>query len=173
VDPTVYPSNYDLALLKLNSAATLNSSVGTISLATSSPPTSCSPGNPTCNNVIATGWGATAPLNPPPPTESSNILQKVTTKVWPHSTCNAAEVGTIRDVAGAAELESDELCVGSSSGNPGPCKGDSGGPLIRAKSGGGYELVGVSSWGPQYCTSYAVYSSVVAHTGWINWVLNY
>ncbi|HET9954187.1 MAG TPA: serine protease [Polyangiaceae bacterium] len=172
-DPNVSPSNYDMALIKLSSAATLNSNVNTIALATQTPPTSCPPSNLSCNDVIAAGWGATAPLNPPPPTESSNILQRATIKLRSQSTCNGAEVGAIRSATGSPGLKFDELCVGSSNGNPGPCKGDSGGPLVRAKSGGGYELVGVSSWGPLYCTSYAVYGSVPAHTDWIQWVLTH
>jgi secreted trypsin-like serine protease len=152
-DPAASVPRHDIALVKLGTSALINARVKTIPLATA-----------TINSgtAIAAGWGATAPLNPiDEDALSSDILQRASLTVRPVATCNASEVGSIR------QLFSDEMCAGDSDNSPGTCKGDSGGPLIRAKSGGGYELIGVTSWGSLYCTDYNVFSRVSSHLSWI------
>jgi len=51
----------------------------------------------------------------------------------------------------------------------GACNGDSGGPLVCALPGGGFELVGATSWGRSGCSteSPSVYTRVSAYNTWI------
>jgi secreted trypsin-like serine protease len=147
--PPIGPRHHDMALLKLHSPATLNSRVATIPLASAVV---------SSGTGIAAGWGQTGPSEEE---QESTILQRVSLTIRSASTCNGAEVGAIR------HLKSDELCAGTSSGSVGACHGDSGGPLIRAKSTGGFELIGVTSWGALACTSYSVFSRVSSELSWI------
>ncbi|MDQ2646024.1 MAG: serine protease [Myxococcota bacterium] len=145
-------ANHDIALIKLSSSVTLNTRVKVLPLKT---------GLVTSGTAIAAGWGATAVLNPFDPDKAwSAILQRVDLTIRPSSTCNSA-LGSIRNLA------SDELCAGDTGGTRGTCLGDSGGPLLQAVSGGGYQLIGVTSWGDHYCTSYSVFSRVSSHLAWI------
>jgi secreted trypsin-like serine protease len=144
-------ANHDMALIKLTSPVTFNSRVKALPLKT----TSVSSGT-----AIAAGWGATAVLNPfQEDKASSAILQRVDLTIRTNATCNSA-LGSIRNLA------SDELCAGSPGGTKGTCMGDSGGPLLQAVTGG-YRLIGVTSWGDHYCTSYSVFSRVSSHLTWI------
>lgn len=146
---SVVPHN-DMALLKLHTPATLNSRVATIPLASAIV---------SSGSGIAAGWGATDGFAEGQ--EQSAILQRVSLTVRSATSCNNAEVGSIR------HLFSDEMCAGNSDGSVGTCHGDSGGPFIRARAGGGFELIGVASWGALYCTSYSVFSRVSSELNWI------
>ncbi|KAL5017389.1 hypothetical protein ScPMuIL_006978 [Solemya velum] len=46
------------------------------------------------------------------------------------------------------------------------CAGDSGGPLVCRK-GKEQVLLGLSSFGPKYCDSYTIYTSIAAHRPWL------
>ncbi|MFZ4408045.1 MAG: trypsin-like serine protease [Paracraurococcus sp.] len=63
-----------------------------------------------------------------------------------------------------------QVCAGLVGGEQDSCRGDSGGPLFVAGSGGGAVQIGVVSLGPA-CTgtvrSYGTYASVAAAAGWI------
>jgi secreted trypsin-like serine protease len=144
-------ANHDIALIKFSTPVTLNSRVKVLPLKTTLV---------TSGTAIAAGWGATAVLNPFDPDKAqSNILQRVDLTIRTNATCNAS-LGSIRNLA------SDELCAGNPGGTKGTCLGDSGGPLLQAVTGG-YQLIGVTSWGDHYCTSYSVFSRVSSHLSWI------
>jgi secreted trypsin-like serine protease len=51
----------------------------------------------------------------------------------------------------------------------GACNGDSGGPLVCALATGGYELVGLTSWGRTGCSTEfpSVYTRVSAYRDWV------
>jgi secreted trypsin-like serine protease len=147
--PPIGPRHNDMALLKLHTPATLNSRVATISLASAVV---------SSGTGIAAGWGQTGPTEEE---QASTILQRVSLPIRSASACNNAEIGSIRT------LKSDELCAGAADGSVGACHGDSGGPFIRAKAGGGFELIGVTSWGALACTSYSVFNRVSSQLSWI------
>jgi secreted trypsin-like serine protease len=155
----VHPSHvsggsHDIALVKLDTPAIFNSRVKAIAVSHATTAINSGTG-------IAAGWGATAPQNPfDPNTASSTILQRVSMPIRTVATCNGAEIGSIR------QLASDEMCAGTP-GTAATCSGDSGGPFIRLNSSGIYELIGVTSWGALYCSSYSVFSRVSSHLSWI------
>jgi secreted trypsin-like serine protease len=149
-DPDASLPRHDIALVKLSTSALINARVKTIPLSTAT-------SSITSGTGIAAGWGDTVSLSTSPAT----ILQRASLTIRTNATCNASEVGTYRT------LFSDEMCAGDSDGSPGTCYGDSGGPFIRTRSGGGYELIGVTSWGSLSCTDYSVFSRISSHLSWI------
>lgn len=143
------PGHHDIALVKLNFPAVVNARVKPIAIGSQSIAAN--------STSIAAGWGATASQNPQVPgTEESIILKRVSLTVRTNATCGMN--GSNR------YLDSDELCAGD--GSHGVCFGDSGGPLIRAV-GSSYELIGVTSWGTNYCTGYSVFARISSHYNWI------
>jgi len=139
----------DVALLKLVNPVALNARIAPIKIAT---------GSDSSGTGIASGWGQTGPDESQ---QSSTILQRALLPIRSASTCNNA-LQLPRD------LRNDELCAGYSTGSPGTCHGDSGGPFVLKRSNGTFELVGVTSWGGLICESYSVFSKVSASASWIN-----
>jgi len=157
INPSYVPgANHDFALVKLETPAFINSRVKPIAVSHATQAINSGTG-------IAAGWGSTAQQNPVDPnTLTSNILKRASLPIRSVATCDAAEVGLIRHLA------SDEMCAGTTTPTSiGTCGGDSGGPFIRQTSTGGYELIGVTSWGSLYCGSYSVFSRVSSHLSWI------
>ena len=156
IHPSYSGTNHDIALVKLETPALLNQRVKTIPLNTS---------NITSGTGIAAGWGATATLNPLDPTKlESTILKRAELTVRSAATCNATELSSNHTLA------SDEMCAGNANGNPSTCFGDSGGPFIRPV-GSGHQLIGVTSWGSHYCTTYVVFSRISSHLNWIRGIV--
>lgn len=63
-----------------------------------------------------------------------------------------------------------QVCAGLDEGGKDSCRGDSGGPLVARDADGGYEQVGVVSFGALKCANagaYGVYSKVSAFESWI------
>lgn len=84
------------------------------------------------------GWGTTSDA---PNADSVDTLRAATVDVIPDSTCGSSGVYGI-DFDSATML-----CAGFLSGGVDTCTGDSGGPLEAPLQGGGYRLVGLTSWG--------------------------
>lgn len=61
------------------------------------------------------------------------------------------------------------LCAGFTAGGADTCQGDSGGPLFVTRPGGGWTVVGVTSWGFGCAapSAFAVYTSVSFFSDWI------
>jgi secreted trypsin-like serine protease len=97
------------------------------------------PGSP----VDVSGWGSTSSCLPGQsycgPT--TDTLRAATVQVISDTNCGSVlSYGTNFDPATM-------VCAGYPSGGVDSCQGDSGGPLEAALEGGGYRLVGITSWG--------------------------
>ncbi|MGH2983145.1 MAG: trypsin-like serine protease [Solirubrobacterales bacterium] len=84
-----------------------------------------------------TGWGATAESGPG--SGGSDTLRVATVPIVADSTC-AADYGVYFN-------GSTMVCAGYTAGGIDTCYGDSGGPMQAPLQGGGYRLVGITSWG--------------------------
>jgi secreted trypsin-like serine protease len=84
-----------------------------------------------------TGWGATAESGPG--SGGSDTLRVATVPIVSDSGC-AATYGVYFN-------STTMVCAGYPEGGVDTCYGDSGGPLQAALQGGGYRLVGITSWG--------------------------
>jgi trypsin len=87
-----------------------------------------------------TGWGCTSP-----PTilgcNGSDDLQAAQVPIMADSTCGSGSV------YGGDFDPSTMVCAGYPGGGTDSCTGDSGGPLQAPLAGGGFRLVGITSWG--------------------------
>ncbi|XP_032636211.2 trypsin I-P1-like [Chelonoidis abingdonii] len=130
-------------LIKLASAATLNSYVNTIAL-----PTSCVTTGTQC---LISGWGNTLSSG----TNYPDLLQCLKAPVLSSSQCSSAYPG---------EITSNMICIGYLEGGKDSCQGDSGGPV--ACNG---VLQGIVSWG-YGCAQKGypgVYTKVCNYVSWI------
>jgi trypsin len=137
-------TDYDVALLKLATPATLTQGVQMIPLAT----TASNSALYTAGTMLTvSGWGTTSSGG-----SVSRYLQKVSVPVVSNTTCNTMYGGGI-----TARM----LCAGDTvNGGEDSCQGDSGGPLIGQQNGN-WVQVGVVSWGIG-CAS-AAYPGVYTH----------
>jgi secreted trypsin-like serine protease len=92
-----------------------------------------------------TGWGCTSDPNdlfgcPFSGNSGTDTLRHATVPIVSDSSCGSA------GVYGGEFDASTMICAGFLSGGVDTCNGDSGGPL-EAPVGGGYRLVGITSWG--------------------------
>ncbi|XP_057588168.1 serine protease 1 [Hippopotamus amphibius kiboko] len=135
--------NNDIMLIKLKSAATLNSRVATISL-----PTSCAAAGTQC---LISGWGNTKSSGSSYP----DTLQCLKAPILSASACSSAYPG---------QITSNMICVGYLEGGKDSCQGDSGGPVVCNG-----QLQGVVSWG-EGCAQKnkpGVYTKVCNYVSWI------
>jgi secreted trypsin-like serine protease len=86
------------------------------------------------------GWGCTSEPIPILGCNTSDTLRDATVPIVGDSTCGSPSV------YGGEFDPSTMVCAGFLSGGVDTCNGDSGGPL-QAPTGGGYRLVGITSWG--------------------------
>lgn len=142
--------DYDYALLRLSSAATLNQAVAPIALATSSDTALYANGV----TAVVSGWGTTSSGG-----SVSSVLRKASVPVVDNVTCNANYGGGI-----TARM----MCAGYPQGGVDSCQGDSGGPLI-VNTANAPKLVGVVSWGDGCALAGkpGVYSHVANAYSWI------
>ena len=84
--------------------------------------------------VDITGWGATAQGGP-----RSDNLKGASVPIVSDPSCQASYDGDFNPAT--------MVCAGYSQGGIDTCQGDSGGPLQSPLLGGGYRLVGITSWG--------------------------
>ncbi|KJH44418.1 trypsin [Dictyocaulus viviparus] len=125
----VWPSAYDVALLRITPPVQLHESniVETICL----PSTSTT----THEMCIVAGWGMTTENG-----RRSDVLQEIHVPIISFTQCN-----NLAHYAGRIHLPS-MLCAGYAQGVIDSCQGDSGGPLMCSKMGR-WELHGLVSWG--------------------------
>lgn len=143
-------SDYDIAVVKLNSPLTINTYVKIIRLAKSSETNLFLAGN----DVTVSGWGTTSYQG-----SSSPLLRKTTIDIIGRATCNRSNSynGTITPRM---------LCAARTGKDS--CQGDSGGPLFL-RDGRLYKQVGVVSFGIG-CAN-ARWPGVYANLGVLyNWV---
>jgi secreted trypsin-like serine protease len=140
----------DVALLELSSPVTYQPRVQPIAIRATNAPV----GTP----AVVSGWGWTMAWG-----SASDVLQEGIMPVESTATCNAA--GTLSLTVDDATM----VCAGTVSGNTGGCHGDSGGPLVIPRGfSGGYEQIGVVSWGVGgTCSSYTVFARLSAFAAWI------
>uniref|UniRef100_A0A8C5Q0Z8 Trypsin n=1 Tax=Leptobrachium leishanense TaxID=445787 RepID=A0A8C5Q0Z8_9ANUR len=134
----------DIMLIKLASAATLNSNVKTVTL-----PSGCASAGTNCQ---LSGWGNTLSTNYP------DLLQCLTAPILTDAQCNAAYPG---------QITSNMICVGFIEGGKDSCQGDSGGPVVCKSQ---LQFQGIVSWG-RGCAlrNYpGVYTKVCNYIAWIS-----
>lgn len=145
-----FTSNNDIALLKLDSPATLNARVAVVDLA---------PDSIIAAGTLATvtGWGTLSSGGFP-----SSTLQEVEVPVISNATCNAPDYYN-------ESVTANMLCAGYAQGGKDSCQGDSGGPLVIENGAGGWKLIGVVSWGIGCAgpKQPGVYTRVSKYIGWI------
>ncbi|XP_067399341.1 trypsin I-P38-like [Emydura macquarii macquarii] len=133
----------DIMLIKLASAATLNSYVNTIAL-----PSSCVATGTQC---LISGWGNTLSSG----TNYPDLLQCLKAPVLSSSQCSNAYPG---------QITSNMICIGYLEGGKDSCQGDSGGPVVCNG-----QLQGIVSWGIG-CAQKGypgVYTKVCNYVSWI------
>lgn len=86
--------------------------------------------------AVASGWGATSEGG-----AGSDGLQAVEIEIIADSVCGS------QAVYGDAFVPQTMVCAGELAGGKDTCQGDSGGPLVTPLNGGGFRLVGDTSFG--------------------------
>lgn len=143
----------DLALLRLSTPATLDSTVGVIGLVE---PGNANLANPGVNATIS-GWGDTTGNDDYP-----DDLFKVSVPIVSNATCNAP-------ASYNGDITDNMFCAGLAAGGKDSCQGDSGGPLV-VPNGGGWLQAGIVSWGIGCAQPnlYGVYTRVWNFKSWID-----
>ncbi|XP_074839730.1 trypsin I-P38-like [Carettochelys insculpta] len=133
----------DIMLIKLSSAATLNSYVNTVNL-----PTSCVAAGTVC---LISGWGNTLSSGANYP----DLLQCLRVPVLSSTDCSNAYPG---------QITGNMICLGYLEGGKDSCQGDSGGPVVCNG-----QLQGIVSWGIGCAQAGypGVYTKVCNYVTWI------
>ncbi|MFM7677832.1 MAG: trypsin-like serine protease, partial [Roseiflexaceae bacterium] len=156
---TVDYGDYDIALIKLQTPASLNTTVKPITLASSVHGVLYTPStlaDPTTWPMVS-GWGATSYGG-----GSSQYLRKVAVPLVSNATCNSNYAGGITERM---------VCAGLPQGGKDSCQGDSGGPLF-INDNGIPVLIGIVSFG-QDC-ALPNYPGVYTHVAQLYpWVASY
>jgi secreted trypsin-like serine protease len=151
------PHDNDVALLRLSVPATINARVQTIPLRAAVAPVGAS--------AVVTGWGWMMGFG-----ASVNVLREAVLPIRNSAVCQPPP-------AGPSPLNNTVtptmLCAGYLDGDKGGCHGDSGGPLVIAGGpGGGWQQVGVVSWGEGgSCDSYTIFARISALHAWIDGII--
>lgn len=109
------------------------------------------PGNP----VVTLGWGLTTADG-----SLTNTLQRGDLTVESDATCAELDLSL-----GASFDPSTAVCANDSATSA--CNGDSGGPLLATNSSGRYEILGVTSYGPEDCNGHSVFGWMPAGLTWL------
>jgi len=158
VHPQYNPNTveYDVTLLKLSQPVQFTDHISPVCL-----PATQNEAVPNANtDLFVTGWGRTTAGGP-----ASATLKQVTIPLVSTQQCKAAwNPGMIK--------ENVMFCGGFQQGGKSPCNGDSGGPVVvqDPANNGAWKLLGITSWGPQFCAApklYAVFSRVSAYVNFI------
>ena len=123
---------HDIAYLVLSTPVELSDTVQTIHLAGDDEAAVWAPDT----LVEVSGWGSTLYGG-----DTVNRLRSATVPIVADSTCAGD------DYYGTAFDPATMVCAGFAEGGVDTCNGDSGGPLESPLEGGGYRLVGITSWG--------------------------
>ncbi|XP_036449654.1 trypsin-3-like [Colossoma macropomum] len=140
--------NNDIMLIKLKSAATLNSYVRTVSL-----PSSCASAGTWC---LISGWGNTLSSG----TSYPSTLRCLDAPILSDTVCKNSYPG---------EITSNMFCAGFVEGGKDSCQGDSGGPVVCNG-----QLQGIVSWGYGCAQKNrpGVYTKVCNYNSWITSTIN-
>lgn len=146
----------DLALIRLDKPATLNSRVNTICLPEDKyqfpPGTKCT----------ISGWGTTQEGG-----EVSSVLMQAKVPIVERATCRHGQ-------SYGDQITENMICAGMRQGGVDSCQGDSGGPLVckNPVNPRQWVQVGVTSWGKGCARAlkYGVYANVKRYTPWINFL---
>ncbi len=140
----------DIALLELTTPLTYQPRIQSIAIGTGNAPVG--------TLAPVSGWGQTAPGS-----ASADVLQETLLPVQSAAVCNAA--GTLPLTVDDGTM----VCAGFVGGASGGCHGDSGGPLVAQRGfSGGYEQIGVVSWGVGgSCSSFTVFARLSTFAPWI------
>ncbi|KAH8285572.1 hypothetical protein KR054_011080 [Drosophila jambulina] len=106
---------------------------------------------------VATGWGSSTSGSP------SRTLKSIHMDRLDRSVCRERYL---------VECNRDQICVGHETGVS--CMGDSGGPMghmVRLRGQEVFVQVGIVSYGNPECRSPSVFTDVMGHMGWIQFVL--
>ncbi|XP_067905648.1 chymotrypsinogen A-like [Heterodontus francisci] len=143
-----YTINYDVAVVKLASAAVFNTRVSSVCLSAVTDNYSAG------TKCVTTGWGRTQSH----PAERPDKLQQAVLPLLTNTNCKKYWGSKISDIM---------ICAGADGASS--CMGDSGGPLVCQKNNV-WNLVGIVSWGSGSCsTTYpGVYARVTELRGWID-----
>lgn len=153
-DPNDVSFGYDVALLELSTAATLNSYA---QLATLPPKGQILPHNNLC---YITGWGRTATSGPLP-----DVLQQAVLPLVGHKECSASDWwgSGLKDIL---------VCAGG--GDRSGCNGDSGGPL-NCLVNGKFVVHGIASFvyrfGCNYPKKPTVFTRVSEYIDWMDSIM--
>ncbi|XP_014676384.1 PREDICTED: vitellin-degrading protease-like, partial [Priapulus caudatus] len=140
----IYPRN-DIATIILSSPILYSETASPIDLAETDS------GNYAGEDAMVSGWGCVLEGG-----SVSKILQAVQVPVITNEVCT--------DRYGSSAITDDMLCAGYLPvGDKGPCKGDSGGPMVSKKG----EQIGVVSCGRE-CARPGVYTRVSTLNEWIS-----
>ncbi|XP_022529986.2 trypsin-3 [Astyanax mexicanus] len=140
--------NNDIMLIKLQSAASINSYVRTVSL-----PSSCASAGTYC---LVSGWGNTLSSG----TSYPSTLRCLDIPILSTSSCQSSYPG---------QITSNMFCAGFLEGGKDSCQGDSGGPVVCNN-----QLQGIVSWG-YGCAQRnkpGVYTKVCNYNSWITSTIN-
>ena len=145
----------DVALVKLETTASLNDYVNTLCL-----PKELAPPSMRC---MVAGWGATMEHGP-----ASDELMKAEVPIVDSSACARPDVyGT--------KITKNMMCAGYAHGGIDTCQGDSGGPLHcrNREDPRRWEVQGIASWGSGCGRQlrYGVYTKVWNYLPWIECIL--
>ncbi|GGN88802.1 trypsin [Actinoplanes lobatus] len=117
----------DWAFIRLASAVTLGTNIGTLPITTSTT-------YDTGTFTIA-GWGSASEGG-----SQQRYLLKATVPFVSDATCNSSAM------YGGDVIAAEEICAGYTAGGVDTCQGDSGGPMFR-QGASGWVQVGIVSWG--------------------------
>ncbi|XP_043938392.1 chymotrypsin-like elastase family member 2A [Protopterus annectens] len=149
-------SGYDIALIKLSQAVTLNDKIQTICLPAS--------GAILANGYgcYATGWGRLSTGG-----SSPDRLQQVRLLIVDYANCSRSDWW-------GSTVKSTMVCAGGD-GVYSTCNGDSGGPLNCKNSSGRWEVHGIVSFGSSLGCNYpkkpSVFTRVSAYNSWISQIM--
>lgn len=107
------------------------------------------------NPVVTLGWGLTSDQG-----SLAASLQRGDLVVESDPTCADLDLSL-----GAVFDPSTATCANDSSTSA--CNGDSGGPLLATNSSGRYEILGVTSYGPEDCDGHSVFGWTPAALAWL------
>ena len=116
--------------------------------------------------ATAMGWG----LVSQEPDKDAETLMEVDLPIVSNEVC----LDAWDEIWGPDSVVGTMLCAGYMEGGKDTCTGDSGGPLVVPDGQGGFLVVGLTSWGGEYCGEAGypgVYTRVSEYADWIESIM--